>query len=163
MLASVYKILPSRDMKEFVANIFHSRSAIVRNEMHPVDLRRRQCGGGLLTTKHIDSRVNVSRRSERAAHLSGPPALFSPRKDFRKQNLRSLNPAVQRGVLPPIGRRTRERSPRLARLFSLETRLKSVVSAESFCLGLDYVPRFSACGLAFLSSRLLSVCRCRTL
>lgn len=66
--------------------------------------------------------------------------LFSPRKDFRKQNLRSLNSAV---CCPPsVG--ARERSPRLARLFSLETRLKSVVSAESFCLGLDCVPRFSA-------------------
>lgn len=69
--------------------------------------------------------------------------LFSPRKDFRKQNLRSLNPTGTAVCCPPsVG--ARERSPRLARLFSLETRLKSVVSAESFCLGLDCVLWFSA-------------------
>lgn len=87
---------------------------------------------------------NVSPRSERAAHLSGPPA---PALKASSHNERIfVNKIYGHWTLPyrvlPHG--ARERSSRLARLFSLETRLKSVVSAESFCLGLDCVPRFSA-------------------
>lgn len=127
----------------------------VRSSM---DLRHRHSGGGLLTMKHIDSRVNVSPRSERAAHLSGPPALKASSHHERifVNKIYGRWTVPYRGVLPPIGWRTREitevssfilawnaiKVRRLSRIVLLRFELRSAV----LC-----------CGLAFLSSLLLPI------
>jgi len=67
------------------------------------DLRHWHSVGGFLTMKHIDSRVNVSPRSERAAHLSGSPTLKASSHHERifVNKIYGRWTVPYRGVLPP--------------------------------------------------------------
>jgi len=107
-----------------------------------------------------NSHINVSLRTVYSSRSLAPilprPLSFPhlTRKDFRKQNLRSLNRvsklqsnsfSFSSSSSPPVDQRTRQKLEfislvslvRVSRLFSFEIRLKSIVSVNSFYFSIN--------------------------